>query len=644
MSGRKKNIGMACGHAKKDNMPCGLTQKDDMPCGQTETDNIVGGQTKKDIVTRGQTDKNNMACGESKKDRIACGQTQKSLAYLSALDKDEHDITLDGKSLTIPQLYAVCKNLKLGDIGISENEMQENFSYMMNKLSEGTIIYDVNTGFGGSANVRPRDMQDLQISLIRHLNVGFGDTLPWFIVRGVMLVRANSLCKAYSGVRPIVPQTLLEMIKKGVTPQAPKRGSISASGDLVPTSYIAAVMMGEPDTKARYQGKILNAPEAMKEAGLTPIIFEAKEALALINSSSFAATLASCVLFDTNVAVLLTQLSAAMSTEALMGRLETFSPILHECMPHDGQREVAANLRSILRGSKMVKAQLEVETNDDGNSLKQDRYSIRSIPQWLGPVLEITAAADKRTIVEINSANDNPLIDHRTGQIIHGANFQGIHSTISMDQTRQAIQMCGKIMFAQLSEIVNVQLNYGLPPNLSGSDYTTDFGFKGVEIAMASYMSELDYLTNVLTNHVISAEMCNQSVNSLALISARYTEQALEILNMMLASIICVQLQAIDLRWLQPTAIQKLTELCQTHQVRFTSTIQQAFPWYAFLFRPSQTICELKNEFAKDDVDWIAFQKVVEYEMNELSTKLGTDDTFDAIASHLGKGKCEHHN
>ena len=574
---------------------------------------------------------------------MACGQTRKSLQYLSALSKGGHeDVILDGRTLSIPQLYAVCKNLKIGNIDIeatSKNEMQENFSYMMNKLSDGMVIYGVNTGFGGSANVRSRDMQDLQVSLIRLLNVGYGDTLPWFIVRGVMLVRANSLCRAYSGVRPIVPATLLEMLRKGVIPQAPKRGSISASGDLVPTSYIAAAMMSKPETRVLYQGELLDAPEAMKKAEITPLIFEAKEALAVINSSSFAATLASCVLFDTNVAVLLTQLTSAMSTEALTGRLETFNPILHECMPHDGQREVAANLRSILKGSKMVKEQLEVERNDDGKGLKQDRYSIRSIPQWLGPVLEITAAADKRTLVEINSANDNPLIDHRTGQIIHGANFQGIHSTISMDQTRQAIQMCGKIIFGQLSEIVSVQLNYGLPPNLCGSDYTTDFGFKGVETAMASYVSELDYLTNVLTNHVVTAEMSNQSVNSLALISARYTEQALEILNMMLASIICVQLQAIDLRWLQSTTTEKLTELCKIHKVRFTSTIQQAYPWYAFLFRHSQTVSDLQNEFVENDVDWIAFKKDVECEMNQLIKKLGTDDTFDVIASHLGKGK-----
>ena len=402
---------------EKYNMAYRKTKKDTMPCGQTKINSMVYGKTEKDSIACGKTEKDTFACGQTTKDNMVCGQTNTSLLYLSAVTEDaREDVTLDGKSLTIPQLYSVSKSLKIGGIGIddtSKNEMQQNFSYMMNTLSEGTIIYGVNTGFGGSANVRPSDMQDLQMSLIRLLNVGVGDTLPWFIVRGVMLVRANSLCKAYSGVRPIVPQTLVEMINTGVIPQAPKRGSISASGDLVPTSYIAAAMMGDPDIKALYQREIIEAPEAMKKAGITPIIFEAKEALALINSSSFAATLASCVLFDTNVAVLLTQLSSAMSTEALTGRLETFNPILHECLPHGGQREVAANIRAILKGSRMVKAQLEVERSDDGNALKQDRYSIRSIPQWLGPVLEITAAADKRTRVEINSANDNPLIDHR---------------------------------------------------------------------------------------------------------------------------------------------------------------------------------------------------------------------------------------
>ena len=126
-----------------------------------------------------------------------------------------------------------------------------------------------------------------------------------------------------------------------------------------------------------------------------------------------------------------------------------------------------------------------------------------------------------RSTSEINSANDNPLIDHRRDEIIHGGNFQGASITVAMDQRKQALQMCGKMLFGQMSELVNFKLSNGLPPNLSGSDTNTDMGYKGTDIAMASYCSELDYLGYGLTNHVLSTELHNQSVNSLALISAR---------------------------------------------------------------------------------------------------------------------------
>ena len=157
--------------------------------------------------------------------------------------------------------------------------------------------------------------------------------------------------------------------------------------------------------------------------------------------------------------------------------------------------------------------------------------------------------------------------------------FQAISVTVAMDQARQSLQLCGKLLFAQLAELTNVSMNNGLPPNLAGSDINTDFGFKGMDTAMASYMSELDYLTNAITNHVLSAELHNQSVNSMALVSARYTEQALEILQMMLTNILCAHAQALDLRWLRKEVENILEVMRKDCKITQMTMHPKIWPW-----------------------------------------------------------------
>ena len=500
------------------------------------------------------------------------------------------------------------------------------------------MIYGVNTGFGGSADVRSKDSEELQKALVRHLNAGFGSVLPSYLVKSVMAIRANSLSIGQSGVRQSTVQHLVDMFNSDIVPEVPKRGSVSASGDLMPTSYIASAMMGRKDSYVTVQGRRMTSQEALKHCGLAPVVFQTKEALAVVNSASFAAALAAHVIFDANFGLVLTQLATALTCECLEGRMESFHPLIHEKMAHPGQKEAAQNILHLLSGSKLSKDFNEPEA-DESRSLKQDRYALRSAPQWLGPVLETALESVRRVTTELNSVNDNPIIDHKNNTILHGANFQGTSVTVAMDQLRQSIQLCGKLLFGQMQEIVNHTMNNGLPPNLSGADVNTDFGFKGMDTAMASYMSELDYVTQPLTNHVLSAEMHNQAVNSMALVSARYTQEALQILQMMLANIFCAHAQAIDLRILQKMTENMLGKIFSDFDLVFSKPLQNYFPWYNFAFRPQDTATEVLEHFQLDQKQRVQFVYIVERDMNELMTSFKRGRHVETVEEHLGQGK-----
>ena len=549
-------------------------------------------------------------------------------------------ICIDGRSLDLSSVYAVSRHR---DIRIAVHDdataiMQRNASFFRQQIESGLTIYGVNTGYGGSADVRSNETRELQNSLIRHLNAGFGEKLPSKVVRGVMLIRANSLSIGFSGVRPCVVDQLIAMLNADIVPVVPKRGSVSASGDLMPTSYIAACMAGRPDAKVLVQGNITTAPAALADAGLTPQIFEAKEALAVINSSSVAASMAACVLFEANSAVLLTQAAVAMTTEVLNGNVESFHPTIQKCLPHPGQREAADNLRRLLSASRFAKHAPNISEKDRPGTLKQDRYALRTATQWLAPVLETLQESVRRVSIELNSANDNPLIDHEAGEILHGGNFQGTSVTVAMDQARQALQLCGKLLFAQMSEMVNVNLSGGLPPNLAGSDPNRDFGFKGADTAMASYAAELDSLAAPVTQHVLSAELHNQSVNSLALLSARRSQRALTLLHTMLANIVCCQLQAIDLRWLEARVECRLAAWFATLGVRRPPP--PLWPWHMFVLSPAHAARELHAR-EPSCAGWTADRLAdgLDGAMDGLLDSVHSGRCYDDVCLQLGEGK-----
>ncbi|KAK8033477.1 hypothetical protein PG991_002875 [Apiospora marii] len=381
--------------------------------------------------------------------------------------------------------------------------------------------------------------------------------MPESWARAAMLVRLNSLAGGASGIRVTLADTLVELLNKDVVPCIQLRGSISASGDLSPLSYVGAVMQGKPSAMAfagsrtgQYdERKPTRSDVALANASITPITIAPKEGLAIVNGTAVSAGVAALALHESMNLAALSQVLTAMSVEALTGSADSFHPFIAKVRPHPGQVDSARNIYSFLSGSKLATSHLTPNTGE----LAQDRYSIRTASQWLGPVLENLQLAFSQITVELNSVTDNPLIDVSApggAQIHHGGNFQARAVTSAVEKLRQDLQALGRMLFAQCTELINPATSRGLPPNLCAphDGPARSFLFKGVDIMVAALVSELGFLANPVGTHVMTAEMGNQGLNSMALVSARYTLTAADVLAQMAAAHLVALCQALDLR------------------------------------------------------------------------------------------------
>jgi phenylalanine ammonia-lyase len=279
---------------------------------------------------------------------------------------------------------------------------------------------------------------------------------------------------------------------------------------------------------------------------------QAKEGLGITNGTAPSCAAACLVMHEANRLALLVQLLTAMATEALSGTAHNYDPFISEVRPHAGQAEAAANILRFLSGSQLSPYSSSYATAQKRIGLAQDRYALRTAPQWIGPQLEDLALATTQVATELNATTDNPLIDVAGSTIHHGGNFQAMALTSAMDKTLAALQNLGRLLFAQASEMINNSTSHGLPPNLAADDPSASFTAKGFDVNMAAYAAELAYLARGPVSACMQpAEMANQSVNSMALVAARYAAEAVEVLSLMAATYIWILCQALDLRCLR---------------------------------------------------------------------------------------------
>ncbi len=410
------------------------------------------------------------------------------------------------------------------------------------KLSAGFTIYGVSTGFGDSCTnkVSPELALQMPHNLLRYHGCGTGRIFAPLQATAITAVRLAALGRGYSGARRVLLQRLCDFINLGIAPQIPEEGSVGASGDLTPLSYLAAAIIGEREVF--FRGEPMTAAQALAKAGLEPLALGPKESLALMNGTSVMTALG-CFVFDK--AKRLARLSAAitaLASDAMRGEPAHFDDRIFALKPHPGQRMVA---RWIAEGLDFVPGQTPQAVR------VQDRYSIRCAPHVIGVLVDALPAARKTLEIEINSVNDNPIIDPETGDILHSGNFYGGHVCFAMDGLKNAVANLADLHDRQLALLCNECFSNGLPANLvavKGPEFAVHQGYKAMQITASALTAEALKLTMPASVFSRSTECHNQDKVSMGTIAARDAVRVLELTERVAIITLMACCQAIDIR------------------------------------------------------------------------------------------------
>jgi len=449
-------------------------------------------------------------------------------------------VIIDGVKLCLSQFINVCRNYStviLNQNAICNiNKSQQVFETI---LQNNKTHYGITTGFGYQHmnNVKKEEQKRLQENLIMSHAVGIGEPFDEEIVRGMMLLLVNSLSKGFSGVRLKLVETLINMLNKKVHPIVPRKGSLGASGDLVPLAHLMLPVIGLG--QARYNGDNMSGLEAMQSAQISVLRLDEKEGLACINGTHCMTSIGAFLVYDTKNILKIADIAAALSFEALIGIPKIFDERIHKIRPHKGQIDTAKIMKSLLQNSKLVYCKAIPE--------KQDAYSLRCIPQVHGASKDAYNHVLENILIEINSVTDNPIIFVDENEIASTGNFHGQPLALCYDFLCIALSEIANISERRIERLVNPQLNKGLPAFLIKKN-DINSGFMIMQYAAAALVSE-----NKVLSHPASVDSIPTSANqedhvSMGTIAANKTKDILLNVRKVLAMELLCSCQGIDLR------------------------------------------------------------------------------------------------
>src|SRR5256886_2161042 len=401
-------------------------------------------------------------------------------------------LELDGQRLSLAQVFAVARGKERVALAAAARvRVEESRQIVENIVAEGRTVYGINTGFGKLSDVRiePSQLRELQLNLVRSHSCGLGPPLSESEARAMLLLRANVLAQGYSGCRPVLIETLIAMLERGVTPVIPEKGSVGASGDLAPLAHLALTVIGEGE--AFYRGGRLPSREALNRAEIEPVELEVKEGIALLNGTQAMVAVGALALHRAERVAFLADVAGAMTLEAVRGTPVAFDERIHAARPHPGQIEVAAHLRELLSESEIRASHV---LNDPR---VQDAYSLRCMPQVHGAVRGALHHAREIVETETGSATDNPLVFAGENEVLSGGNFHGAPLALAFDYAAFALTDLISITERRIDRLVNPDYNEGLPPFLTAHPGLSS-GFMIAQVTAAALLNRSEEHTSEL--------------------------------------------------------------------------------------------------------------------------------------------------
>ena len=460
-------------------------------------------------------------------------------------------MSLLNEYLTIEDFTSIIfNNNKVEVSGAVINRVEESFAFLK-EFSENKVIYGVNTGFGPMAQYRIKDEDRLQLqyNLIRSHSSGTGKPLDAVNVKAVILARLNTLSLGNSGVHPSVIHLMKEFLNRDITPLIFEHGGVGASGDLVQLAHLALALIGEGEVF--YKGKRQPTKDVFEIENLKPINVEIREGLALMNGTSVMTGIGIVNVHNSRKILDWSVKCSCAINEIVKAYDDHLSLELNNAKKHFGQQEIARIMRENLSDSALVRKREDHLYSGDNNEdifkeKVQEYYSLRCVPQILGPVLDTINYTSQVLENEINSANDNPIVDVKNKHVYHGGNFHGDYISLEMDKLKIVIAKLTMLSERQLNYLLNSKLNEILPPFVNLGTLGFNFGMQGVQFTATSTTAESQMLSNPMYVHSIPNNNDNQDIVSMgtnaAVIAGKVIENAFEVLAIELITIV----QAID--------------------------------------------------------------------------------------------------